>query len=77
MLETDEVATWLLERRVRGAGRLTSRPDGTGTYEVEVRSEEGLLRWLAEFGGRVRVVSPARIADAFRERLHEARALYG
>ena len=77
VLETDEVATWLLERRVRGAGRLTSRADGTGTYEVEVRSEEGLLRWLAEFGGRVRVVSPARIAEAFRERLHEARALYG
>ena len=75
-LETDEVATWLLERRVRGAGRLTPRADGTGTYEVEVRSEEGLLRWLAEFGGRVRVVSPQRLADAFRDRLERARAQY-
>jgi len=76
VLETDPVATWLLERRLRGAGSLTSRPDGTGTYEVEVRSEDGLLRWLAEFGGRVRIVSPARLANAFHERLTDARAQY-
>jgi proteasome accessory factor B len=75
-LETDEVATWLLERRVRGSGTLSKRPDGTGTYEVEVRSEEGLLRWLAEFGGRVRIRAPARLADSFRERLTAARRLY-
>jgi proteasome accessory factor B len=75
-LETDPVATWLLERRLRGAGRLTPRADGTGTYEVEVRSEEGLLRWLAEFGSRVRIVSPPRLADAFHARLEQARAQY-
>ncbi|MFO0934793.1 MAG: WYL domain-containing protein [Planctomycetota bacterium] len=75
-LETDEVATWLLERRLRGAGTLTRRPDGTGLYEVEVRSEEGLLRWMAEFGGRVRIVSPARLADAYHDRLDAARRVY-
>ena len=75
-LETDVVATWLLERRLRGAGTLKKHADGTGSYEVEVRSEEGLLRWLAEFGGRVRVVAPLRLADAFHERLTQARALY-
>ena len=75
-IETDEVATWLLERRLRGAGRLETRPDGTGTFTVEVRSEEGLLRWLAEFGGRVRIVAPLHLADAFHERLSAARALY-
>ncbi|MCC7138314.1 MAG: WYL domain-containing protein [Planctomycetes bacterium] len=75
-LETDEVATWLLERRLRGAGTLTRRPDGTGTYEVEVRSEEGLLRWIAEFGGRVRILEPVALADAYHERLCAARALY-
>jgi proteasome accessory factor B len=75
-LETDKVSTWLLERRMRGAGTLTKNADGTGTYEVEVKSEEGLLRWLAEFGGRVRVVAPLRLADAFPERLGAARALY-
>jgi hypothetical protein len=76
VLETDEVATWLLERRLRGAGRLTRRPDGSGTYEVEVKSEGGLLRWVAEFGRRVRIVAPERLAVAARERLREARALY-
>jgi predicted DNA-binding transcriptional regulator YafY len=76
VLETDEVATWLLERRLRGAGRLTRRPDGTGTYEVEVKSEEGLLRWLAEFGRRVRIVAPRRLAEAFDERMRAARAQY-
>jgi predicted DNA-binding transcriptional regulator YafY len=75
-LETDEVATWLLERRLRGAGRLERREDGTGAYEVEVKSEDGLLRWLAEFGRRVRIVAPPRLADAFRERVAAARALY-
>jgi proteasome accessory factor B len=75
-IETDEVATWLLERRLRGAGRLTRRADGTGLYEVEVKSEEGLLRWLAEFGQRVRILAPARLASAFRARLLEARTLY-
>ncbi len=76
VLETDEVATWLLERRLRGGGRLTRRPDGTGLYEVEVKSEEGFLRWLTEFGGRVRIVSPPRFATAFRDHLSRARALY-
>ena len=75
-IETDEVATWLLERRLRGAGRLTKRPDGTGLYEVEVKNEDGLLRWLAEFGPRVRIVSPRRLADLFRDRLKAARDLY-
>ena len=76
VLETDEVATWLLERRLRGAGRLTRRPDGTGSYEVEVKSEEGLLRWVAEFGRRVRIVAPEHLAAASRERLAAARAQY-
>jgi len=75
-LETDEVATWLLERRLSGAGRLERRADGTGLYEVEVRSEDGLLRWVAEFGGRVRVLSPARLAETFRTRLRATRDRY-
>jgi proteasome accessory factor B len=75
-LWTDEVATWLLERRVRGAGRLMVRPDGTGAYEVEVKSEDGFLRWLVEFGRHVRIDSPARLAGDFRDRLRKARALY-
>ena len=75
-IETDEVATWLLERRLRGAGTLSKNADGTGVYEVEVRSEEGFLRWLAEFGAHVRITSPVRLADAFHERLAAARALY-
>lgn len=75
-IETDRVATWLLARRLRGAGRLLTHADGTGVYEVEVRSREGLLRWLAEFGHRVRIVSPRHLADAFHERLLAARALY-
>lgn len=75
-IELDEVATWLLERRLRGAGTLTRRPDGTGLYEVGVRSEAGLLRWLAEFGNRARIVGPPRLVAAFRERMEGARALY-
>jgi hypothetical protein len=75
-IEADEVATWLLERRLHGAGTLTRRADGTGLYEVAVRSEEGLFRWLAELGPRVRLLSPPRLATAFRERTEKARALY-
>jgi predicted DNA-binding transcriptional regulator YafY len=75
-LEADEVATWLLERRLRGAGTLTKKPDGTGVFEVPIRSEEGLFRWLAEFGPRLRIVSPPRLVAAFRERTAAARALY-
>lgn len=75
-LETDEVATWLLERRLRGAGTLTKRPDGTGLYEVEVRSEDGLLRWMSEFGGRVRIVAPAALAAGYHDRLAAARKRY-
>lgn len=75
-IEVDEVATWLLERRLRGVGSLVRRDDGTGLLEVTVRSETGLFRWLAEFGPRARLVAPARLAAAFRERLAAARALY-
>lgn len=75
-LETDEVATWLLDRRLRGAGRLTRNPDGTGRFEVEVRNEQGLYRWLAEFGRHVKILAPARLASGFRERIAAARALY-
>ncbi len=75
-IETDDVATWLLERRMRGAGRLERRADGTGLFEVEVKSGPGLYRWLAEFGRHVRIVAPARLASEFRDRIAKARALY-
>lgn len=75
-VELDEVATWLLERRRRGAGTLTRREDGRGVLEVSVQSEEGLLRWLAEFGQHARLVSPPRLVEAWRDRLLAARALY-
>lgn len=75
-IEVDEVATWLLERRLRGVGTLTRRPDGTGLFEVTIRSESGLFRWLAEFGSRARIVSPPKLVSAFRERIAAARAAY-
>jgi predicted DNA-binding transcriptional regulator YafY len=45
-------------------------------YEVEVRNEEGFLRWLAEFGSRIRITAPARLAESFHARLSAARAQY-
>jgi predicted DNA-binding transcriptional regulator YafY len=75
-VEFDEVATWLLERRRRGAGELTRLPDGRGLFEVGVRSEEGLFRWLSEFGQRARLVSPPRLVEAFRARMAAARERY-
>jgi predicted DNA-binding transcriptional regulator YafY len=75
-IEVDEVATWLLERRLRGVGTLQRREDGTGLFEVRVKSESGLLRWLSEFGARARIVSPPRLVAAYRERIEAARAAY-
>jgi predicted DNA-binding transcriptional regulator YafY len=75
-IELDEVATWLLERRLRGGGTLSRRPDGTGVIDLKVRSEQGLLRWLSEFGSRARIVSPPRLVAEFRRRIESARALY-
>ena len=72
----DEVATWLMERRRRGAGTLTKHDDGTGTLSVSIRSEEGLFRWLAEFGQRAHIAKPTRLAVAFAERTGAARELY-
>lgn len=75
-VELDEVATWLLERRLRGGGTLTRRADGTGVLELKVKSEQGLLRWLAELGNRARVIAPSRLVAEFRRRTEAARALY-
>jgi predicted DNA-binding transcriptional regulator YafY len=75
-VELDEVATWLLARRRRGAGTLEELEDGRGLFRVPIRNEEGFYRWLSEFGQRARIVSPKRLAVAFRERMHKTRALY-
>lgn len=75
-VELDDLATWLMERRRHGVGALTKRPDGTGLLTVTVRSEEGLYRWIAEFGQHARIASPARMARSFRERVAATRALY-
>lgn len=75
-VELDEVATWLLERRLKGGGTLTRRADGTGVLELRVRSETGLMRWLAELGSRARVISPPRLVAESRRRTEAARALY-
>lgn len=75
-IELDEVATWLMERRRRGAGRIEPVADGTSIMKVTVRSEAGLFRWLAELGRHARIVEPRRLAAAFAERTQEARALY-
>jgi len=72
----DEVATWLIERRRRGAGELTIAPDGRGEFRVAIRNEEGFFRWLAELGQHASIQSPARLAVAFRERMGKARGLY-
>ncbi len=75
-VELDDVATWLMARRRRGAGELEEREDGTGLFRVTIRSEEGFFRWMAEFGQHARVVAPKRLAVAYRERIEGARALY-
>ena len=72
----DEVATWLMARRRRGAGRLDIQKDGTGLFHVTIRNEEGFYRWMSEFGQRASIVEPKRLAVAFRERIEGARALY-
>jgi predicted DNA-binding transcriptional regulator YafY len=75
-VELDVVATWVLERRLRGVGTLTKREDGTGLLELRVRSEGGLMRWLGELGPRARLVGPARLVEAYRTRLEAAHARY-
>ncbi len=72
----DDVATWLMARRRRGAGQLEELDDGTGLFRVTIRNEEGFFRWMSEFGQRAQVVEPKRLAVAFRERIEDARALY-
>jgi len=75
-IEFDDVATWLLQRRRRGSGTLEVQEDGRGHLTFKVRNEEGLYRWVAEFGQRARIVKPAHMAEAFRLRMSEALALY-
>jgi proteasome accessory factor B len=75
-VELDPVATWLMERRRHGVGTLTKKKDGKGHFNLPVRSEEGLFRWLAEFGQRARIVAPARLARAYAERVHATRERY-
>lgn len=75
-VELDEVATWLMERRRQGVGSLEKLDDGRGLFRVGVRSEDGLYRWLAEFGHHARLVSPARMAESYQARIADARARY-
>ena len=75
-VELDEVATWLMARRRRGAGTLDILEDGRGLFRVAIRNEEGFFRWLAEFGQHACVIEPRRLAVAFRERIQKTRALY-
>jgi predicted DNA-binding transcriptional regulator YafY len=75
-VELDEVATWLMARRRRGAGDLRILKDGRGQFKVTIRNEEGFYRWLAEFGQRAKILAPKRLAVAYRERMEKTRALY-
>ena len=75
-VELDEVATWLMERRRAGVGTLEKLEDGRGLFHVGVRSEDGLYRWLAEFGHHAKIVSPKRMAETYAGRIGEARARY-
>ncbi len=75
-VELDEVATWLMARRRRGAGELKELKDGRGHFKVAIRNEEGFFRWMAEFGQHARVITPKRLAVAYRERMESTRALY-
>ncbi len=75
-IELDDVATWLMKRRRRGAGTLVENPDGTGVFTVKVKSKEGLFRWLSEMGQRAKVVSPQAVAVQYQERMSAARRLY-
>ena len=79
-VELDEVATWLMERRRQGVGTLERLDDGRGLFRVGVRSEDGLYRWVAEFGHHARIVvahahgGDVRPADRRRTRALRGRA---
>ena len=75
-VELDETATWLMARRRQGVGELELLPKGRSRFQVPVRSEDGLYRWLAEFGQHARVTAPAHLARAYRARIRSARDLY-
>ncbi len=75
-IELDDVATWLMERKRSGIGTLERLPDGRGLLRVSVRSEEGLYRWLVEYGQRARILAPKRMALAYQKRIEAARKLY-
>ncbi len=75
-IEFDEVATWLLERRRRGSGKLEVMEDGRGHFTFKIRNEEGLFRWVSEFGQRAKIVGPKKLADDFRLRMSEALSVY-
>jgi len=75
-VELDDVATWLMARRRRGAGTLKTLKDGRGHFKVTIRNEEGFFRWMAEFGQHARVLTPKRLAVSFAERMQTTRDLY-
>lgn len=76
VVELDAVATWLMERRRQGVGDLEILDDGRGLFRVGVRSEDGLYRWVADFGQHARILEPKRMAETFAGRVAAARALY-
>lgn len=75
-VEFDEVATWLLARRRRGAGTLETLDDGRGRLTFQIRSEEGLFRWIAEWGQHARIVAPRPLAESFADRMEATLAIY-
>ena len=73
----DEIPTELVVTELRpGEGAEAADGDSVVVNYVGVRSEEGLFRWLAEFGQRARIVEPARLARAYEDRIRAARARY-
>lgn len=77
VLEFDAANAWDAERISAGHGRLSPTPGGAVRWEIDARSEAGLLRFIIENGPGLRVVAPAGLADRLKAGLSEVEALHG
>jgi predicted DNA-binding transcriptional regulator YafY len=71
-----ELAPIIAERQYHRSQRTTPRPDGSITLELDVCDDVWLRNFVLQFGHRVQVIEPARLAQEIREELDLARGHY-
>jgi predicted DNA-binding transcriptional regulator YafY len=72
-----EAARWVRVAKYHPNQQITEQDDGSLLFEVTVRGQREITRWILGYGSQVEVLAPPQLRDAVRGEAERMKEVYG